>query len=223
MTKKSGKKPKDVRIAIQGFGNVGSAFAHLAFDAGYTIVGLSDAEGAILSKNGKSIDPSVVYKGKGSINKMYCEGMTCDTQNYYEATNDELLEIECDVLVPAAIEDQITQDNADRIHAQTVIELANGPTTFDADEILTKNGVTIVPDVLANAGGVTVSYFEWVQNIQNQRWTEEDTNQKLADIMIDAYDAVETMAKEKKTTLRNASFINAVSRIDDAMRGRGWV
>jgi glutamate dehydrogenase/leucine dehydrogenase len=223
MTKKENKSPNDVKIAIQGFGNAGHFFAQLAFDAGYTIVGISDSRGAVISKNGKGIDPYELLKIKQEQGKIYCDKSVCDSQEYKEATNEQLLVMDCDVLVPAAIENQITSDNADDIKAKTVIELANGPTTPEADEVLFEKGIVVVPDVLANAGGVTVSYFEWLQNIQNTSWTESETNRKLAEIMTESYENVCDKAKEHSIDYRTASFILAIERITQAMESRGWV
>jgi glutamate dehydrogenase len=223
MTQKDNKKPQDVKIAIQGFGNAGHIFAQLAFDAGYTIVGVSDSRGAVVSKNGKGIDPYKLLELKQEKGKIYCDKSVCDSREYKEATNEELLVMDCDVLVPAAIENQIIADNVDEIKATTIIELANGPTTPEADVVLHKNGVVVVPDVLANAGGVTVSYFEWLQNIQNTSWTESETNRKLTEIMTESYDGVCDKAKEYNIDYRTASFILAIERITQAMESRGWV
>ena len=219
------KKPQEIRVAVQGFGNVGSWFAHLAHDAGYTIVGLSDSQGAIIALNSKGINPDVVKntKERGKIEKTYCIGSVCDTLNYKEVTNEELLKIKCDVLVPAALENQITKENAKNIKAKTIIELANGPTTTEADDILAKKKVVVVPDVLANAGGVIVSYFEWLQNIQNMTWTEEETNKKLKEILTESYENVVHQGKKHKVDFRTAAFITAIERIALAMKGRGWV
>lgn len=224
--KEKKKKPKDVRIAIQGFGNAGYVFAKLAHDAGYKIVGLSDSRGAIIAKNGKNMDPHAVLERKmkkGLIDGMYCKGSVCDEENFSAASNEELLEMDCDVLVPAAIEDQITESNAKNIKASIVVELANGPTTPYADEILFKKNICVVPDVLANAGGVTVSYFEWLQNTQNTVWSEEETNQKLVDIMIDSYKNMKKISKKYSIDYRTASFVLAVERVEDAMKNRGWI
>ena len=221
--KQQNKKSKEVSIAIQGFGNAGHVFAQLAFDAGYTIVGVSDSRGAIISKNGKGINPYEVLKLKQEKGKIYCDKSVCDSDEYEEVTNEELLVMDCDVLVPAAIENQITKENAGDIKANTIIELANGPTTPEADKILFDKDVTVVPDVLANAGGVTVSYFEWLQNIQNTTWSESETNEKLAEIMIKSFDAVKQTAQEHKIDYRTAAFILALKRITEAMESRGWV
>lgn len=220
------KNPKDMRIAIQGCGNAGYTFAQMAHKAGYIIVGLSDSRGAIIAKNGKNIDPSVVMERKqqkGYIDGIYYAGSACDNKNFIAATNTELLEMDCDVLVPAAIENQITEKNAQNIQSEIIIELANGPTTPEADKILFDKDVTIVPDVLANAGGVTVSYFEWLQNMQNTVWSENDTNRKLSKIMIGAYDDVCAKAHEHTIDYRTASFILAIERIEKAMSCRGWI
>lgn len=222
---KLGKKPQEMRIAVQGFGNVGYWFARLAQERGYKIVGLSDSKGAIVAVNGKEIDIDVVEdtKQQGRLEKTYCTGSVCDTINYKEMTNEELLTMDCDVLVPAAIENQITSKNVDKVKAHTIIELANGPTSPDADEVLAKKGVTVVPDVLANAGGVVVSYFEWLQNIQNITWSEDETNDRLKEIMMQSHDAVTAQAEKHKVDLRRAAFITAIERVTDAMKGRGWI
>lgn len=226
IAEKLNKKPEDLNVAVQGFGNAGYTFACLAYDAGYKIVGLSDSRGAILAKNGKGMNPYAVMErkqAKGLIDGMYCEGSVCDSENFAAGTNEDLITMDCDVLVPAAIENQITRENAENIQAELIIELANGPTTPKADKILFEKNVTIVPDVLANAGGVTVSYFEWLQNMQNTVWSESETNRKLSEIMIAAYEDVCEKAGERKTDYRKASFILAIERIEKAMKGRGWV
>jgi len=221
--KKLNVRSDETRIAVQGFGNAGYTFACLAFDAGYKIVGVSDSRGAIVSKNGKSINPYEVMEKKKEKGNIYCDKSVCDTDEYAFVTNEELLVMNCDVLVPAAIENQITGKNAKNIKAHTIIELANGPTTPEADEILYKNKITVIPDVLANAGGVTVSYFEWLQNIQNTSWSESETNRKLTEIMVESYEAIHTKVREHKIDYRKASFILAIERITKAMKGRGWV
>lgn len=226
MRKRMQKEPHELCIAIQGFGNAGYHFAQLAHREGYVIVGLSDSRGAIRSKNGIGIDPEVVMEGKrrnGMIDGMYCKGSVCDTENYEAITNAELLEMDCDVLVPAALENQITGDNAPQVKARLIIELANGPTTPEADEVLFGNGVTIVPDILANAGGVTMSYFEWLQNIQNYSWNNDEAKDKLEKILSASLDSLIEKQRATTTDLRTAAFVIAIERIVLAMRGRGWV
>ena len=226
ITQESGQKPQDMRVAVQGFGNAGYEFACMIVDAGYRLVGVSDSQGSVMSKNGVSIDPRAVMhykKEKGMIDGMYCRGTVCDDTEYAHGTNADLLAMSCDVLVPAAIEDQINGDNVRDVQAKLIIELANGPTTPEADGVLHEMGVIVVPDVLANAGGVTVSYFEWLQNMQNTSWSEEETNQKLATVMYDAYDAITHAAMTHKVMYRTAAFIHALQKIERAMKGRGWV
>jgi glutamate dehydrogenase/leucine dehydrogenase len=218
-----GKKASEMKVAIQGFGNAGFIFASLVHESGYKIVGVSDSHGAILSKNGKSIDPYKVLERKKEQGKIYCDKSICDMDEYQGANNEDLLEMECDVLVPAAIENQITEQNAEQIKAKIILELANGPITPEADEILNQREIIIVPDVLANAGGVTVSYFEWVQNTQSLSWSEEETNQRLEKIMLQAYVDVIEQAEKYKIDYRRACFILAIERIAQAMKGRGWV
>ncbi len=225
MRKRLHKEPKDTRLSIQGFGNAGFTLAKLAYDAGYTIVGLSDSQGAIYSLKGKGMDPELVMKRKleeGLIDGMYCKGSVCDTMNFQPMSNAELLISDCDILVPAAIENQITKDNAQDIKAKVVLELANGPTTPEADDILFQKEITVVPDVLANAGGVTVSYFEWLQNLQNFSWKEKEINSKLEDIMVEAFDVVCKKQSEHTIDMRTAAFMIALERIASAMTARGW-
>ena len=223
---KIGKEAKDIHIVIQGFGNAGYNFAIHAHEAGYIISAVSDSKGGIKAKNGKGLDPRVVMenkKEKGLIDGMYCIGSVCDTENYESISNEALMEIPCDVFVPAALENQITKENAERIQAKIILELANGPTTPEADEILFKKGTIVIPDILANAGGVTVSYFEWLQNLQNDQWSREEVKKRLNDILSVAVDGVWEMSKKHKTDMRTGGFILAIERIVSAMRGRGWL
>lgn len=189
------------RIAVQGFGNVGAWFAKLAREAGHTIVALSDSKGALIDADG--IDPAT-FKDRP-----------------HHASQLELLTCDCDVLVPAAMENQITADVAKGIKAKAVLELANGPTTPEADLILEERGILLVPDVLANAGGVTVSYFEWVQNLTREEWTEEAVNAKLKEKMLRALADVLAAKEQHGGTMREAAFVLAVNRILEAMKARG--
>jgi glutamate dehydrogenase/leucine dehydrogenase len=227
LLKALGKKLKGMRVAVQGFGNAGSHIARILHQEGFTIVGLSDSKGGLYSAQG--FDPVVVEKKKyekQSLNQIYCEGTVCDTKRLEKEkvkilTNEELLECECDILIPAALDNQIREDNASKIKAAIILELANGPTTPAADELLEKKGKIIVPDVLANAGGVTVSYFEWVQNGMNFYWTEKEVFAKLEPIMQKAFADVWNMSKKEKISLRESAFLLAVSRIAEAMTARG--
>ncbi len=200
-------------IAIQGYGNVGGNLAHLLSDEGYKIIAISDVEGGIY--NPKGLDPrkvSLALKESGSVTGF---------KDADKITNQELLAVDCDVLVPAALENQIDEDNADKIKAKLIVEAANAPITPQADKILEGKGIFIIPDILANAGGVTVSYFEWVQGLQAYFWTEREVNLKLRDIMQKAFDKVYRICEERKVTMRKAAYILAVERVAEATRVRG--
>lgn len=200
--------PGSTSVAIQGFGNVGYWFAKLAFDLGFKIVALSDSKGGIYSEDG--FDPMKVLEYKEKNRSMKGFGGK-------EISNEELLELDVDVLVPAALENVITKENADKIKARFIIEMANGPVTPEADVILYKKGITSVPDVLANAGGVTVSYFEWLQNKEGKYWTEQEVLEKLKPLIVAAYkDSVEAMNKYK-VDMRMGTYVLAVKRVADAM------
>lgn len=204
----------EVKVAIQGFGNAGRIAANLLAEAGCTIVAVSDSRGGIYNPNGLDVEEVGKLKDGSGI------------ANYADATaisNADLLELDVDVLVPAALENVITAANASRIKAKIVAEAANGPTTPEADRILSKNGVLVIPDILANAGGVTVSYFEWVQNLMNYYWSAEEVNQKLQTTMIGAYRAVHQLMEEKGTDMRTAAFMISIKRVAEAMKARGWV
>ena len=179
--KKKGIKVEGARVVVQGFGNAGSYLAKFMHDAGAKVVGVSDVYGAIADPDGLDIDYLLDRRDSfGTFSKLFTNTIT----------NKELFELDCDILVPAAIANQITAHNAADIKASIVVEAANGPTTLEATKILTERGVFLVPDILSNAGGVTVSYFEWVQNNQGYYWTEEEVEQKLKKIMIDSFENV---------------------------------
>jgi glutamate dehydrogenase (NADP+) len=221
--------PNELKVAIQGFGNAGATMAHFLHNAGFTVVALSDSQGGIYSAEG--IDPVRIEKYKrktGSVAGEYCEGSVCDIQrmkldNVEHITNEELLELPCDILIPAALDNVITEASADRIKAKYILEIANGPTTPEADAILERKGIQVIPDILANAGGVTVSYFEWVQGRSGEQWTKERVDSELKRIMLDAYKTVRRVAYREKMSYRHAAFTVAVKRILDAMKARGWV
>lgn len=226
LTKKLKLKPGKATVAVQGFGNVGYFIAQKLHDAGYKVIAVSDSRGGILDKRRKGMDPKHIMdakKEKGLIDGCYCVGTVCDCEHYQQITNEQLLKLDVDVLVPAALENAITKDNVGKIKARAIVEMANGPLTPDADERLQKRGIPVVPDVLANAGGVTVSYFEWVQNNQGDRWTEAEVLRRLQPIMEKSFDQVWTIAQEKKISLRTAAFVLAIQRIVDAMQARGLV
>lgn len=214
--KKMGMEMKGTDVAVQGMGNVGSITAKLLHQEGMKVVAVSDVSGGIYKKEGLDIPAILAYLGKDRKNLLsgYEEdGMT-------RITNEELLELPVTVLVPAALENQINGTNADKIQAKLIVEAANGPTAAEADPILNEKGVVIVPDILSNAGGVVVSYFEWVQNIQSVSWTEEEINAKLERIMNNSFEAVYNIAQEKKVPLRTGAYLIAVDRVVKAKKAR---
>ena len=221
--------PSELRVVIQGFGNAGGHMAELLHGAGYTIVAVSDSHGGIYSPDG--VDPVRIEKYKrknGTVAGEYCTGSVCDLERMKmdgvkRITNEELLELPCDILIPAALDNVITADNAKNIRAKLILELANGPTTPEADAILAKKKVKVIPDVLANAGGVTVSYFEWVQGRSGEQWTAERIDHDLKRVMLAAFRDVRRTAYREKMTYREAAFAVGLRRIVAAMRARGWV
>ncbi|RME59058.1 MAG: Glu/Leu/Phe/Val dehydrogenase [Candidatus Dadabacteria bacterium] len=217
-----GIKKEEITVAVQGFGNVGYHFARLAKEGGYKIVAVSDSKGAIYKEEG--LDPASVYQVKQQQKELkaaYCKGSVCEIVDHEKITNEELLALDVDVLVPAALENVINSSNASNIKAKLVIELANGPTTNDADKILQEKGITVVPDILANAGGVTVSYFEWVQNRAGYYWEEEKVHKRLKAIMDKATEQVFNISKEYDVPLRTAAYIAALKRINEAVQAKG--
>ncbi|MFA7653816.1 MAG: Glu/Leu/Phe/Val dehydrogenase [Candidatus Magasanikbacteria bacterium] len=225
--KKLGKRPQATTVAVQGFGNAGSHMAHLLHNLGYKIVAVSDSKGGVYNEEGIDPNKAEELKKNGGALGCYCLGSVCDIKDVKsdgpcrKVTNEELLELSVDVLVPAALENQITAENASRIKAKVVAELANGPTTPEADEILFKNGVLLIPDILTNAGGVTVSYFEQVQNAMNYYWTQEEVLAKLKPIMVDAFNEIWSMKEKHQVDMRTGAFVVAVARVAQAMRDRG--
>lgn len=212
--KKRGIEMNGARIVIQGFGNAGSFLAKFMSDAGAKVIGISDAYGALHDPDGLDIDYLLDRRDSfGTVTTLFENTIS----------NQELLELDCDILVPAAIENQITAENAHKIKAGIVVEAANGPTTTEATKILTDRGILLVPDVLASAGGVTVSYFEWVQNNQGYYWTEEEVNEKLYKKMITAFDNVYTVATTRNINMRLAAYMVGVRKTAEAARFRGWV
>ena len=204
---------KGAKVAVQGFGNAGSVAARLLSEDGASIIAVSDSSGGIL--NPKGLDITAVLAHKEST------GSLRGFKNADSISNERLLELECEVLVPAALENQITQGNAGRVRARIVAEAANGPTTPGADEILHKNGVFTIPDILANAGGVTVSYFEWVQSLQAFFWEEAQVNHHLEKVMTGAFNEVLAISKKFNVHMRDAAYILAVGRVAEATRIRG--
>ncbi len=215
---------KKLRVAVQGFGNAGYHAARILHELGYHIVGLSDSTGALIAENGHKIDPTSVYIAKqngGKISEHYADKKSMERDGVHVGINEELLTMDCDILIPAALDNQLTADNAANVKAKIILELANGPISPEADAILEKAGVTVIPDILANAGGVTVSYFEWVQNRQQYYWTEEQVLERLQPIMTSAFKAVSGLVKEKNVSYREAAFLLGIQRITEALKMRG--
>jgi len=211
--KKRGIDMKGARVVIQGFGNAGSFLSKFLHDAGAKVIGISDAYGALHDPNGLDIDYLLDRRDSfGTVTTLFDNTIS----------NSELLELDCDILVPAAIENQITEKNAHNIKATIVVEAANGPTTSEATKILTERGILLVPDVLASAGGVTVSYFEWVQNNMGYYWTEEEVREKMTTKMVDAFDNVYNVASTRNIDMRLAAYMIGIRKTAEASRFRGW-
>ncbi len=220
LLKISSPKSGNLRIAIQGFGNAGYHVARFLHNAGHTIVAISDSKGGMYDVTG--FDPHEVYEYKKE-HGILPSGAELIQRGGRVISNEEILTCECDVLIPAALDNQLRSDNAGNVQARIILELANGPTTPEADAIFEKNGIVVIPDVLANAGGVTVSYFEWVQNGMNFYWNEQEVLEKLKPIMQKAFTDVWMLGKEHGISLRDAAFIIGVKRICEAMRARGKI
>jgi glutamate dehydrogenase (NAD(P)+) len=209
-----GLELRGARVAIQGFGNVGAVTARLLWREGATVIAVSDARGGVFNAKGLDIRALALHAKEAGTVAGFADGEPI--------SNAELLELPCDVLVPAALGGQITEQNADRLKTKIVVEGANGPTTPEADVILGDRGVMLIPDILANAGGVIVSYFEWVQGLQYHFWRESEINSRLQEIMIRAFSQVRAMAKRERVDLRTAALMVGVRRVADAFQLRGF-
>jgi glutamate dehydrogenase (NAD(P)+) len=202
------------RVVIQGFGKVGSHAALSLRDMGAKVIAISDVTGGYFNAEGIDLAEALrVQASQGSLHGF---------EGAIPITNAELLTLECDVLIPAALEGVFTADNADAVHARLIVEGANAPTSYEADAIFESRGIPVVPDLLANAGGVTVSYFEWVQNLQQFRWELSEVNQRLERRMVQGFEAVKIKAKQQNTTLRRGAFLLAIERVAEATRLRGF-
>ncbi len=210
--KKLSLDKKDLKVAIQGFGNAGSYLAKMLYAEGMKIVALSDSKGGIYSEKGFDPDKVLEYKIKNSS--------LIDFNDSKKITNKELLEQEVDILIPAALENQIIKENAENIKAKIILELANGPTTPEADEILFKKNILLIPDILANAGGVTVSYYEWVQNRTGEYWDLETVYSKLEKVMKKSFEEVFLIKEKHKIDMRTAAYILSITRVLEAVRHR---
>jgi glutamate dehydrogenase/leucine dehydrogenase len=215
--KKLGKDLEGTKVAIQGFGNVGQVAAELLEEKGCKIVAVSDVSGGLYNEDGLDIVKLREYVG--SDRKPLAEHEIDDKTQ--KITNAELLRIDTDVLIPAALENQITVDVAKELKAKYVVEAANGPTTREADQILEERDVVVMPDILANAGGVIVSYFEWVQNKESSRWEDSKTNRKLRNLLTEAFEQVWKTYEDKKVSFREAAYMVALNRIVETKKIRG--
>ena len=219
LAKKVGLKPEETTVAVQGMGNVGGFMAKLLKQDGYKVVAISDSKGGVVVKNKEEGIMNNAVLGLERIFE-YKEntGSVKDCPETDNISNEELLELPVDILVPAAMENQITMDNVNNIKAKYVVEMANGPTTPEADEVLKERGVILVPDVLSNAGGVTVSYFEWYQNVHNEKWDEAEVFAKLEPIMIQSFNEVWETKEKYNIDMRTAAFVKAIERVAAKMK-----
>lgn len=209
-----GKKPEEFTVALQGFGKVGSYLGVFLHEAGYKVVAISDQHGGIYNENGLDVEDLLMHaKGTGCVKNFH---------NSKSITNPELLELNVDILIPAAVENQIREDNANNIKAKIILEMANAPTTPGAEEILFKKGAVVLPDILANAGGVVVSYFEWAQDMQNYCWPEEEVRARLKQTMQKAYKAVKEHKEKYSCDWRTAAYILAIKRVAKVIELRSY-
>jgi glutamate dehydrogenase (NAD(P)+) len=208
-----GISPKGARVVVQGFGNVGSVAARMFANAGCTVVAISDVTGAYHNDKGVDVAGATAYAQEHHSLDGYRGGD--------RITNEALLELPCDVLVPAALEKQLNVQNAPRVHAKLIVEGANGPTTPEADHIFTQRGIVVIPDILANAGGVTVSYFEWAQDRAGYFWRESEVNERLAEVMHENFARVSDLAQSRGVPLRTAAYMVAIDRVVQSMNTRG--
>ena len=214
--------PATTTVAVQGFGNAGAIIAELLFKAGYKVVAVSDSKGGIYRREGLDIPSVRQFKDSTrTLKAVYCEDTVCSIVEHETITNEELLALDVDLLAPAALENQITEANARDIKAKAVYETCQRPTTPGADEILRQRDVVVFPDILVNAGGVTVSYFEWVQNRQGLYWTLEEVNQRLEQKMVEETNRIWAIAEERRIAPRTAAYVHALNRIGDAVQAKG--
>ncbi len=222
LERRKGWDPGQIRVAVQGFGNAGQHVARLLHEDGYRIVAVSDSKGGILKEDGFDVPSLIRFKNESrQLKAVYCDGSVCEMVDAATISNDELLTLDVDVLIPAALENVITRENAGRVKAPVIVEVANGPTTNDGDAVLNEAEKLVVPDILANAGGVTVSYFEWVQNKQGYYWTEPQVHERLKEIMSREFDAVYQFADTHGIDMRTAAYAHALTRIGQAIEAVG--
>ncbi len=219
---KFGQIPEQTTVAVQGFGNAGAEIASLLFHAGYKVVAVSDSKGGIYAKSGLDI-PSIRYfkEANKGLQAFYCKDTVCNIVEHEVISNDQLLTLDVDILVPAALENQIHAGNVANIKAKFIFELANGPITSEADLCLEEKGIYVYPDILVNAGGVTVSYFEWVQNRNGLYWTLNEVNQRLKQKMIEETEQIWRLSQELAISMRTAAYVHALNRLGEALSMKG--
>ena len=214
--------PETTTVAVQGFGKVGAVLAELLSKAGYKVVAVSDSKGGIYAEKGLDIPSIRQYKDEHrGIKAVYCKDSVCNIVEHQVITNAEILTLDVDVLIPAALENQITEANAPDVKAKFIFEVANGPTTSDADKILEQKGIQVFPDILVNAGGVTVSYFEWVQNRSGLYWPLQEVNQRLKEKIVAEMQETWSIAQELSVSMRTAAYIHALNRLGEALDAKG--
>ncbi|MCG7544395.1 Glu/Leu/Phe/Val dehydrogenase [Pseudoalteromonas sp. MM17-2] len=222
LEKRDNLDPQQTTVAVQGFGNGGYHVARLLANDGYKVVAVSDSKGAIYRQEGLNVDS--VYQQKQEhkeLKAVYCEGSVCESQDYDTLSNEELLHCDVDILIPAALGGVITAENAEQVKARYIVEIANGPVTSDADSILKQQGVIVIPDILANAGGVTVSYFEWVQNRCGYQWSRERVEQELEQVMRRAFARANEQVQRQELDFRDAVYAVALKRLSDGIEAHG--
>jgi len=214
--------PQNTTVAVQGFGNAGAEIAELLWKAGYKVVAVSDSQGGIYAKQGLDIPSIRSFKDSNKgIKAIYCEGSVCNIVEHEILTNQQILALDVDVLIPAALENQITEANVDSIQAKFIFEVANGPIDSAADVILEARGIQVIPDILVNAGGVTVSYFEWVQNRSGLYWSLEEVNQRLKHKMVEETEAIWKISQDLSVCMRTAAYVYGLNRLGEAMNAKG--
>lgn len=214
--------PHETTVAVQGFGNAGALLAELLAKAGYKVVAVSDSQGGIYAKKGLDIPSIRQYKASGNgVKAVYCKSSVCNIVEHEVLSNQELLALNVDVLIPAALENQINEANVHDIKAKYIFEVANGPITSAADQVLEEKGIYVFPDILVNAGGVTVSYFEWVQNRSGLYWAVEEVNQRLKQKIIEETEHIWSISQELAISLRTAAYVHALNRLGEALDAKG--
>jgi glutamate dehydrogenase (NADP+) len=222
LEKKRNWNPQNITVAIQGFGNAGQHIASLLHRDGYKIVAVSDSKGGIYSKDGFDVPSLVRAKLETKeVKAVYCQGSVMEAVPATQISNEELLALDVDLLIPSAMENAIHEQNVNNIKANIIVEVANGPVTFAADQILNEKNILVIPDILANAGGVTVSYFEWVQNRAGYYWSEDEIHHKLEAVMVNAFNAVYPMMMDNKIDMRTAAYAVALNRLGKAISVQG--